>query len=730
MKFRKHLLLIGLLCILFSVSQVRGEDTGVIAGTVTLDERGDPIQHATVMISKLGRSVQTGPDGTYKLDRVPPGVYDVMAHMHPLADARKPVHVTAGGQAVLDFQLELAVVHEQVTGTASGHEQTQLETFQPVTTLELLDLAPKAAASLGDVLDNETGIAKRSNGPGTSRPIIRGFDGDRVQILHDGLPTGTLSSQSGDHGEPVDINTVERVEVVRGPGTLLYGTNALGGVVNIISGHHQIHQHAHEGIRGFLTGTGGTNNAMGGGSGGFEYGVGKWLFSLSGGGLRTGDYHTPLDQVLNSETEEKDVEGSVDHYGEHRFFHTGYGIYEGVYGVPFNPNQPGGGEGPVDLRWRRQNVRFAGGVKDLNGAIEDFTLYLNYSDWNHKEMVQEVVGTEFFNRQCVYRGVFEQKHHGRFSGSFGFSGSRRSYKIKGSEQLPPPVTQDSVAGFGLEEMAVERLRFQFGARVESNRFNPEGLKSRSFTGFSGSVGMNAPLWKDGAFVASYSHSYRSPAIEELYNYGPHQGNLAFEIGNPNLMRERGEGIDLSLRHQGTRVRGETNLFYYKLKDYVYLAPTGEHREGLVVAEYFQADSRYMGAEARLDVNLHPNLWLNLGFDTVDAQLTASRVPLPRIPPVRGRIGFDASYKGFSFRPELLLTNEQQQVYFNETRTAGYAAINLGGSYTKATKHLIHVFSVNVFNASDRLYRNHSSLIKDYAPEIGRGVRFNYTMRFF
>ncbi|MEN6534688.1 MAG: TonB-dependent receptor [Bryobacteraceae bacterium] len=730
MEFRKHLLLISSLCILFAVSQARGEDMGVIVGTVTLDERGDPIQHATVTISKLGRNVQTGPDGTYKLDRVPPGVYDVMAHMHPLADSHKTVQVTAGSQIVLDFHLDLAVVHENITVTASGHEQTEMEAFQPVTTLELLDLAPKAAASLGDVLENETGIAKRSYGPGTSRPVVRGFDGDRVQILQDGLPTGTLSSQSGDHGEPVNINTVERVEVVRGPGTLLYGTNALGGVVNVISGHHEIHQHAHEGIRGFLSGTGGTNNAMGGGSGGFEYGVGKWLFSLSGGGLRTGDYHTPEGRVLNSETEVKDAAGGAAHYSERGFFQAGYGIYEGRYGVPFNPNQLGGEEGPVDLKWRRQNVRLAGGLRNLRSAIESFTLNLNYSDWNHKEMVQEVVGTEFFNRQFVYRGVFEQEHQGRFSGSFGFSGSRRSYKIKGSEQLTPPVTQDSFAGFGLEEISVERLRFQFGGRVETNRFHPDGLQSRSFTGFSGSAGVNMPLWRDGAFVASYSHSYRSPAIEELYNYGPHHGNLAFEVGNPNLTRERGEGIDLSVKHHGARIRGETGVFYYKLKDYVYLAPTGEYKEGLTVAEYRQADSRYMGAEARLDVNLHPNLWLNLGFDSVDAQLSASKIPLPRIPPVRGRIGFDANYKGFSFRPELLLTNAQQQVYFNETRTAGFAALNLGGSYTRATKHLIHVFSVNVFNASDRLYRNHSSLIKDYAPEIGRGVRFNYTMRFF
>jgi iron complex outermembrane receptor protein len=138
----------------------------------------------------------------------------------------------------------------------------------------------------------------------------------------------------------------------------------------------------------------------------------------------------------------------------------------------------------------------------------------------------------------------------------------------------------------------------------------------------------------------------------------------------------------------------------------------------------------MGAEARMDIGLRPDLWLKLGFDAVDAQLRASRLPLPRIPPARGRIGFDARFKGFSFEPTLLLAAPQSQLYFNETRTPGYAVLNLNAGYVWAQTHVLHSFHVIVFNAADRLYRNHVSLIKDYAPEIGRGVRFAYTLRFF
>jgi len=723
------------LLILAGVQTASAQSYGTLRGTVVLERSGEALHHATVLVPRLGRTAETGDDGTYVFEKVPVGAYDVVAHMHPLTDLRKTVQMAAGETAVLDFQLKLEPVHEVVTVTASGREQTTLEAFQSVTAIEQLDLATQAAASLGEVLDKETGVAKRSSGPGTSRPVVRGFDGDRVLILQDGMPTGTLSSQSGDHGEPVNATELERVEVVRGPATLLYGTNALGGVVNVITGHHQIHQHPHEGLRGFLTGTGGTNNTAGGGSGGFEYGTGNWLISGSGGGLRTGDYKSPLGKVVNSETAMKDTAGSVARYTEKGFFHAGYGVSDGRYGVPLAPegHEDVGDhhehEGAVDLKWRRQNARFTGGFRNF-GAFDRFTASLNYSDWNHKEVVEEIVATEFFNKQLVYRGVFDQHPRGRMSGSFGFSGLHRSYKVRGEEQLTPPTTQNSFAGFALEEFAFKRFRLQLGGRLETNRFDPGGLPSRTFTGFSGSAAINVPVWKDGALVASYNHSYRSPAMEELYNFGPHHGNFAFEIGDPNLKRELGDGFEVSYRHRASRVRGEVNLFYYLLNDFVYLAPTGEVEEGLVKALYTQADSRYMGAEARIDVGLHRYVWLNLGFDSVDAQLCESKTPLPRIPPVRGRIGLDARYKGFSFQPELVLANGQHQLYVNETRTAGYAVINLGTSYTVAGQHALHVFSLTVFNAADQLYRNHLSLIKEFAPEIGRGVRFAYTVRFF
>lgn len=753
--------------------------TGTLRGTVVLEATGGAVHKATVMVVQLGRSTESGEDGTFEFRDIPAGTYGVVAHMAALTDARKTVEVPAGGVAEVEFALRISPIREQVTVTASGREQTGFETFQAVSTMDLVRLAETAGGSLGEVLEGEPGVAKRSFGPGSSRPVIRGFDGDRVLVLADGIRTGTLSSQSGDHGEAISTLGLERLEVVKGPATLLYGSNAIGGVVNAISRHHEIHQHPHPGFSGFLTGIGGTANATGGGGAGIELGHGPWLLWMEGNGNRTGDYNTPLGRIENSRTESAGAQAGIARYGGRGFFSLGYRMEYARYGIPFAgefhaheeddengdllgvraATGPGGIEAQengeeheevfVDFRSVRHNVRFSTGYREAANFLENFHLTLDFSNYRHEEIESEEgieeIGTIFDNRQLVYRGIFDQRRGERLSGRFGFWGMWRDYDVTGEEALAPPVRQNAFAAFVLQEVAAGRgVRFQFGGRVEHNRYHVRQgpLPDRSFTGFSGAAGIHVPLWEGGAFVANYTHSFRAPALEELYNFGPHIGNLAFEIGNPDLAGESSNGVDVSLRHRHERVRFEGNFFAYRVGDFVFLAPTGEIEDGLPEAEFLQGNSRFLGGEVNFDVQLARGLWLLTGMDAVDAQLTgavtssatgataASGTPLPRIPPVRGRIGVEARYRGLSVRPEVVVAGAQGSLFPGETRTGGYAVVNLRGSYTIPQAHFLHVFSVNAFNLGDKLYRNHLSFIKDRAPEIGRGVRFVYTVRFF
>lgn len=782
---------LGLVC--FSVVVATAQSNGKLGGTVSMSETGTALHGANVLIVELGRSAHSADDGSYSFDRVPPGRYHVVAHLDSLfTEAAKTVEVRAGETATLDFALNLTTQHFEVTVTGSSKEETAFESFSSVDSFDAYDLTFSRDVSLGEALDQKvgTGIAKRSFGPGSSRPIIRGFDGDRVLIMEDGIRTGTLSSQSGDHGEVVNPAQLERLEVVKGPATLLYSGNAIGGTVNAVSRHHEMHRHPHDGMRGYLSGSAGTTNALAGGSAGFEYGAGKWMVWGSGSGVRSGDYTAPEQgEIFNSRARTASGGGGFGWFGDKAYASLELKVDDGRNGVPFanefhghhgeeeHEDEEGEDHGEeeheeeeeeierVSLDILRRSYRFNWGLNNLGPAIESFGMKLSYVDWAHDEVEffedgEQEIGTAFRNDQFVYRGQFEQRRAGALSGRFGFWGITRDYEVTGEEALSPPVDQDGFAVFALEELGFERFKLQFGGRLETQRYAPafaerslehghedeehEGEEEgeehhdeeipdavrRTFTGASAAAGLHADLWNGGAFVANYAHSYRAPALEELYNLGPHVGNLAFEVGDPGLDAETGNGVDLSLRHRTGRVTGELNAFYYDFSNFIFPFLTGDVEDGLRVIEFTQLDARYAGAEANFGVGLRSDLRLNLGADFVDAQDTVTNTPLPRIPPFRAKIGVDFDRAGFHLGPELILAADQNQTFSGETRTPGYAVVNLKASYTYAQQHTAHQFSVNVFNVGDRLYRNHSSFIKDLAPEIGRGVRFTYMLRFF
>ncbi len=714
-----------------------------LSGTVTLSNSGRPIHSASVTILQLDRSVMTDENGKYEFRNVPPGTFDIVSHMHELTSQIKRIQLQSGQDLAVDFELSMIPIRYEVTVTSSGKEITPFDSFQSVSTVDAIQLSERSFFGLGDVVSSESGVHKRSFGPGSSRPVVRGFDGDRVLILNDGLPTGTISAQSGEHAEPIDSVHLDRIEVVKGPATLLYGSNAIGGVVNMVTEHHLMHETAHPGFRGQLTMLGGTNNNQAAAHVNAEYGYKNWIFWGSGSRQVAGDYYSAQERIHNSKTRMTSGSAGFGWFGEKPFFNLGYAFNDGRLGIPFagefhhhhGEEEEEGHEDEeipaiVDETFTWQNVRLNTGMRGLNSFLEEFKISANFSRWMHKELENDEVATAFDNKLVNVRATVTQREQKSLSGTSGFQVFHRDYRAEGEEALSPPVIGNGFALFTLQEVDLGKARLQFGGRLDHTSYNPSGLSRRSFTGWSGAAGVHVPLWEDGAFVANYTHSFRAPAVEELYNYGPHIGNLAFEIGDLELDREAADGIDLSLRHKSSRLEAEANFYFYHIRDFVYLSLTGELEHGLRVAEFAQADARFLGGEIIFNAALHRNLWLETGLDAVDASLTGTGNPLPRIPPLRGKIGLNANWGGLSFRPEAVMAAAQGNVYPTETRTPGYTVVNLSAAYMFARSNLIHMFSVGVYNAGDRLYRNHLSFIKDLAPEMGRSVRLTYTVRFF
>ncbi|NOT46895.1 MAG: TonB-dependent receptor, partial [Acidobacteria bacterium] len=507
--------------------------------------------------------------------------------------------------------------------------------------------------------------------------------------------------------------------------------NAIGGVVNAISGHDE---GAHPGVRGYFSTIGGTNSNQAAVSGGVEYGFKKFMFWGNGSGQRTSDYKAGGDfgTVGNTFTRNASGSGGLGYFAKKAFFNGSYTFYQSRYGIPldFRETEPE----ERSLRVWRNDLKFNFGYNDADWFVSGMKFTVDVSNYRHQEIADSAVGTTFRNRVVSFRSVFDQKKAGRLTGRFGFEGFHRFYSTEGKEILiDGPVKQDSFSVFGLEEIKFERVSLQFGGRVENNRYDPvnTALKDRGFTGVSAAAGARFELWKGGAFVANYSHGYRAPALEELYNFGSHDGTLTFERGNADLKPEVSDGIDLSLRQQNKRIKAEANFYYYAFKNFVFLAPTGEidKESGFEIGDYVQADSRFTGTELNFDLTANKYLNVLAGFDYVNAELADGR-PLPRIAPLRGRIGLDVHYSNFSVKPEFVAVGDQDRVFTNETRTAGYGVFNISGSYIVPAKHFAHIFTVNGYNLGDRLYYNHISFIKDISPEIGRGVRFGYTVRFF
>ncbi len=712
--------------------------TTTVSGTVSLAD--DTVLHdATVQITQLKRKVRTDNDGKYSFDNVPPGRYTVTVHNDGFGDVTKSIDV-ADLPVTMDFTMEISTLKEEVTITASGTEQSTFDAVQTVDTIASNEITMRSGTSLGEVLEGETGVSKRSFGAGSSRPVIRGFDGDRVLVSQDGVRSGSLGSTSGDHAETVDTLNVDRIEVVKGPATLLYGSSALGGVVNAVSNHDD---KADEGFRGFLTAVGATNAPQGGLSGGLEYGWEKFLVFGNSSFQNAGSYRSPLGIVPNSSSRALSGTFGGGFYGRKAFFTTTFNFDRRRYGIPYAAFIESGGasnEDEIDIRPRSYNIKFNGGFREVDSFVTSGKFTVNISRYKHDEIENSTVGTTLSNNTISYRGMFEQKGYGKLTGRFGVDRFSRDYLITGDERLiEGKVKHDSFAVFGLEELKYDRVTFQFGGRVERNAYNPENtaLRDRSFTGFSGGAGVRIGLWEKGAFVFNYSNSFRSPALEELYNNGPHVGTVAFEIGNENLKPERSNGLDFSLRHQGSRIRADFNVFYYRISNYVYLAYRDEDGDGQVdiednlpVLAYSQGKSQYYGAEFSFDADV--NKFVNVFFnaDYVRAKLLDERLNLPRIPPMHAKFGFDFRVKGFNVRPEIDLAGAQKKLYPLETRTAGYGTFNIASNYIIGKPHLTHIFSVNAFNLLNKEYRNHLSFIKDLAPEIGRGLKFSYTIRFF
>jgi iron complex outermembrane receptor protein len=705
--------------------------TTTLSGTLVNALSGDAVPNVLVTIQSatLTRQTRSGSDGVYSFADLPAGAYQLAVRADGYLPARTDVTV---GAAALTSNLQLnPELHFSEVTSVSPDAKNSFLSFQATEALGGQELTKELQGTLGATLENQAGIALRSFGPGPARPVIRGMDGDRVLIVEDGLRMGDLSSQSGDHGVNVNPASATRIEVVRGPATLLYGANAIGGLVNVVT--NEIPTSPVVKPTGSFTLDTATAAPGGGTAGEVTLGHGKFALNLAGSGRRSSDFTSPDGTIPNSFNRAFTGQVGAAYTSDRGYLGASYGYDRTHYGIPFVE------AGETNLNPRRQNFTVRGERRGMGSLFDSFRGSLGVRRYRHDELNGEEVATSFKNDTTELELL---AHHGaarKLHGAIGGSVLTRDFLASGEEALAPEVDQKGYAGYLYEEVvASSRVQVQFGGRIDRANFTPKADEpSRDFTNVSGSLGLLLTPTDQTSVAFSLAHASRNPALEELYFHGPHPGNNAVENGNPDLESERALGFDASLRWRNARASGEVTFFVNQIGNFIFRQFTGEVEDDLPVTVFVQDNGRMQGVESHLDVRVGPLVWLEGGLDYVRGELTNRDLPMPRVPPLRGRAGLRLQRNAFQTGIEGSFTAKQGRVYtegfsgttLGETPTEGYNLMKLFASYSFGSGTMVNTITARLDNATNSLYHNHLNYLKDLAPEMGRNFALVYNVKF-
>lgn len=633
-------------------------------------------------------------------------------------------------------------------------ERSRADVLSPVSVLSGEDLSREVRSTIGETLSRQPGVSSTSFGPNASRPILRGFQGDRIRILTDGIGSFDVSNTSVDHAVVINPLLSDRIEVLRGPASLQFGSSAIGGVVNVLDKRipRAVPDEAAH-IDAIGTYSSASDQWFGASAVDFPVG-GKVVLHmdgsyLDGDELKIGGYvlsRTARAQALASPNPEvrvlADLKGRLPNSAARTWDvaggasvitdtgQLGFAVsrYDSLYGVPPRYDlTTGEGEAPrLDVKQTRVDARAELDLGD--GFFKQLRGRFGFADYKHVELAEDgTPGTRFFNKGPEGRLELSQARRGIWQGAVGGQLLIRDFNVIGEEAFVPKNETVQYGLFTLQTLDFGRAKAEFGGRVERTHVSSDTVGvDRAFTTYSGSAGASyefAPGWRFGVNV---SHTERAPSAEELLSNGPHAGTQAFEIGNPNFRKERSFGLEGTLRGGGRNFTFEASAYYNKFSNYIFDRQTGDVEDGLPVFQAAQADARYYGFEAQATATL-----ARFGDWKIEADGLADYVhatipgvgPAPRIPPLRLLGGLSATSGLIDGRVEVEHSFEQDRVAPFETATPGYTLVNASIGVRPfgegRDKPEILLAANNIFDVDAR---RHASFLKDFAPLSGRDIR--------
>ena len=627
--------------------------------------------------------------------------------------------------------------------TVTGNPLGSSDLIAPATQLSGTDLLLRAKTTLGETLDGTPGVSSTYFGPNASRPIIRGLDGDRIRILNNGGGSMDVSSLSYDHAVTLDPLSIERIEVLRGPGALMYGGSAVGGVVNVID--NRIARQPQFDEKGGISGKADLNLATGNSERGkgvlLETGNTRYQLHVDAFDRKTGDVRVPIDLACTKDgttTRRKICNSASDTSGQalggSLFFDHGYlgasaTNYKSTYGTVAEDN--------VTIGMKSNRYALEGELRNLGGFIQSVKGQYSQTDYNHTEFEGADVGTVFKNKGSDLRVEARHAKRGNFEGVLGFQTESNRFSADGAEAFAPHSKTEQTAVFAYEEMVTHWGKLSLGGRLESVRVesfgSPEAARFtpgvRDFNAGSyalGSLWNVAPGWK---LTSNLAYTERAPKDYELFANGPHLATAAYEVGNANLNKEKSGNLDVGAAWKAGANRFSVNGYMSRFQNYIALSSTGGVEGGLPLYQYEQVRARFVGAESSGNVRLlqgASTLDLALRGDLVRATNQDSGQALPRIAPWRvgstllwGSGAWGANF-GFDH------SGAQTRVPATDRATDAYTLWNLAGTYRMRAGAASLLWFARLDNLTNQLAYSASSVLTttafQKAPMPGRSLK--------
>ncbi len=632
--------------------------------------------------------------------------------------------------------------------TVTGNPLGSSDLIAPVTQLSGTELLLRTKTTLGETLDGLPGVSSTYFGPNASRPIIRGLDGDRIRILNNGGGSLDVSNLSYDHAVTLDPLSIERIEVLRGPGALMYGGSAVGGVVNVID--NRIAREPQFDESGGVSGKANLNLATGNSEHGkgllLEAGNTRYQLHVDAFDRQTGNVSVPIDlactqngvtttqrKICNSasSTSGQALGGSV--FFDHGYLGASASNYTSNYGTVAEDN--------VTIGMKSTRYALEGEVRNLGGFVERVKGQYSQTDYAHTEFEGARQGTVFKNTGKDLRLEAHLAKSGNLDGMFGLQTQSNRFSADGAEAFAPYSKTDQTAAFAYEEMATSWGKLSLGGRLESVRVESFGSPDPTVVRFTqgvrdfktgsyalGSLWNVAPGWK---LTSNLAYTERAPKDYELFANGPHLATGTYEEGSSAIKKEKSGNLDVGANWTAGAHRFSVNGYVSRFQNYIGLSNTGriDAERDMPIYQFQQVRARFVGMESSGNVRLlegASTLDLALRGDVVRATNQDSGQALPRIAPWRigstllwGRgpwgtnLGFDHS-------------GAQQRVPVTDRATAAYTLWNLGGTYRTRAGAASLLWFARLDNITNQLAYSASSVLTTTAfpkaPLPGRSLK--------